>query len=192
MHAKQESTGIAPHPVQGITVHDSDVLEPEPARPGGLMRKDTVLTFLPSMRCSLISFTQRHTFKQPVKAIEPPTPRPSLLGLDKLAQEKRVAASYDNNHDERSRKKPRLDDHDEAVFKSTDSQMNIHNLFLIVVIVPSLPPRVSNPRQRGEETPSHPGGLSEVSRRRLEEHRRNRDKQRGQFKSFFLALSNVD
>ena len=49
-------------------------------------------------------------------------------------------------------------------------------------IVPSLPTsRVSNLRQRGEETPSHPGGLSEVSRKRLEEHRRNRDKQRGRF-----------
>lgn len=46
LHTKQESTGIAPHPVQGITVHDSDVLEPEPARPGGLMRRETVLNIL--------------------------------------------------------------------------------------------------------------------------------------------------
>ncbi|KAF8224025.1 hypothetical protein L208DRAFT_1313634 [Tricholoma matsutake] len=145
LHTKQESTGIAPHPVQGITVHDSDVLEPEPARPGGLMRRET-----------------RHTFRQPVKPIEPPTPRASLLGLDKLAQEKRAAASYENGNNEGSRKKPRVDDREQAVFK-----------------IPSLPvSRVSNPRQRGEETPSHPGGLSETSRKRLEEHRRNRDKQR--------------
>lgn len=46
--------------------------------------------------------------------------------------------------------------------------------------MPSLPvPRSANIRQRGEETPSHPGGLSEVGRQRLEEHRRNREKQRG-------------
>lgn len=42
LHAKQEATGVVPQPVPGITVHDSDVLEPEPARPGGLMRKETV------------------------------------------------------------------------------------------------------------------------------------------------------
>jgi len=41
-HAKQEATGVIPHPIQGITVLDSDVLEPEPLRPGGLQRPDTV------------------------------------------------------------------------------------------------------------------------------------------------------
>lgn len=41
-HAKQEASGLAPQPVEGITVHDSEVLEPEPVRAGGLMRKDTV------------------------------------------------------------------------------------------------------------------------------------------------------
>ncbi|KAF9456689.1 hypothetical protein BDZ94DRAFT_1241351 [Collybia nuda] len=121
LHAKQEATGIVPQPVPGITVHDSDVLEPEPARPGGLMRKDT-----------------RHTFRQPAKPIEPPTPRASLLGLDRLAQEKRAAAA-----------------------------------------IPSLPTsRTNNLRQRWEETPSHPGGLSDTGRKRLEEYRKNREKQR--------------
>lgn len=42
-HAKQEAPG-APEAVKGITVHDSDMLEPEPVRPGGLMRKDAVRT----------------------------------------------------------------------------------------------------------------------------------------------------
>jgi pre-mRNA-splicing factor ATP-dependent RNA helicase DHX38/PRP16 len=43
LHVKQEATGVVPKPVEGITVHDSDVLEPEPVRPGGLMmRADTV------------------------------------------------------------------------------------------------------------------------------------------------------
>ncbi|GLB36636.1 putative helicase associated domain (HA2) Add an annotation [Lyophyllum shimeji] len=142
LHAKQQATGVAPQPVPGITVHDSDVLEPEPVRPGGLMRMDT-----------------RHTFRQPAKPIEPPTPRTSLLGLDKLAQEKRAAS---NGTIDGSRKRPRLDDGSEPVFK-----------------VPSLPAsRSEHIRQRGEETPSHPGGLSETGRRRLEEYRRNREKQR--------------
>jgi pre-mRNA-splicing factor ATP-dependent RNA helicase DHX38/PRP16 len=41
-HAKQEATGIAPQPIEGITVHDSDVLEPEPVRQGGLVRQESV------------------------------------------------------------------------------------------------------------------------------------------------------
>ncbi|KAJ6519179.1 P-loop containing nucleoside triphosphate hydrolase protein [Mycena sanguinolenta] len=141
LHAKQEATGVVPQPVEGITVHDSDVLEPEPARPGGLMRTDA-----------------RHTFRKPATPLEPPTPRSSLLGLDRLAQEKRAAAA--NGNDQGSRKKPRLDD-SEPVFK-----------------VPSLPVRSDNQRQRGAETPSHPGGMSEIARKRLEEHRRNKEKQR--------------
>ncbi|TFK38625.1 hypothetical protein BDQ12DRAFT_605414 [Crucibulum laeve] len=144
IHAKQESTGVAPQPVQGITVHDSDVLQPEAPRPGGLQRQET-----------------RHTFRQPAKPLEPPTPRASILGLDRLAKEKRDATAAQNGHGEGSRKKPRLDDGNEPFFK-----------------VPSLPARTANVRQRGEETPSHPGGLSETGRKRLEEHRRNREKQR--------------
>lgn len=138
---KEETTGVSSQPIPGITVHDSDVLQPEPIRPGGLQRQDT-----------------HHTFRQPAKPIEPLTPRNSLLGLDRLAIEKR-AATFNG---EASRKKPRLDDGDEPFFK-----------------VPNLPAsRVANARQRGEETPSHPGGLSEKGRERLEEHRRNREKQR--------------
>ncbi|KAL1740351.1 putative PRP16-RNA-dependent ATPase [Schizophyllum fasciatum] len=133
-HVQQDAAGVAPQPVEGITVHDSDVLQPEPARPGGLQRKDT-----------------RHAFRPPPKPLEPPTPRTSVLGLDRLAREKRAAAA-----EEGQRKKPRLDD--DAVFK-----------------VPSLPgARSSNIRQRGEETPSHPGGLNETARKRLEEHRNKR------------------
>ena len=44
-HEKQEASGLHPQPVQGIqgiVVHDSEVLEPEPVRVGGLMRKDAV------------------------------------------------------------------------------------------------------------------------------------------------------
>lgn len=59
----------------------------------------------------LTKVAQRHTFRQPAKPIEPPTPRGSLLGLDRLAKEKRDQANAENG----PRKKPRL--HDDAVFK---------------------------------------------------------------------------
>ena len=42
---KQEKLGHHVAPVQGITVHDTDVLEPEPARKGGLVRPATVYIF---------------------------------------------------------------------------------------------------------------------------------------------------
>lgn len=48
--------------------------------------------------------------------------------------------------------------------------------------VPSLPAsRMNHTRQRAEDTPSHPGGLSEEGRVLLEAHRRRRDHQRGAF-----------
>lgn len=43
--------------------------------------------------------------------------------------------------------------------------------------VPSLPAsRTNNIRQKGAETPSHPGGISDTARQRLEEYRKKRDK----------------
>ncbi|KAL1940616.1 hypothetical protein VTO73DRAFT_8051 [Trametes versicolor] len=140
-HEKQEAAGKDAQPAQGIVVHDSDVLEPEPERAGGLVRKDAA-----------------HTFRRPNKPLAPPTPRASVLGLDRLAQEKRAAAAAANG--EGSRKKARLDDDgDEPHFK-----------------VPSMPAsRTSHLRQRGEETPSHPGGLSDMARQKLEERRRARE-----------------
>ncbi|KAK1229540.1 Pre-mRNA-splicing factor ATP-dependent RNA helicase PRP16 [Marasmius sp. AFHP31] len=142
-HVKHEETGIAPpQPVAGITVHDSDVLQPELVRQGGLVRKDT-----------------QHTFKKPTaKPIEPPTPRRSVLGLDTLAKEKRAAAAQGDT--DGSRKRQRLDDGDEPVFK-----------------VPSMPMRHNNTRQRGEETPSNTGGLSDKARKVLEERRRERQRE---------------
>ena len=49
---------------------------------------------------------QQHTFKQSAKPLEPPTPRTSVLGLDRLAMQKRAerAAEADN-----IRKRPRDD-----------------------------------------------------------------------------------
>ncbi|PPQ70888.1 hypothetical protein CVT24_000556 [Panaeolus cyanescens] len=145
LHSKQETTGRGPQPVQGITVVDSEVLEPEPVRPGGLQTTGT-----------------RHTFRQPAKPLEPPTPRTSVLGLDQLAKDKRAAAAAALNDPNGSRKKPRLDDGNEPFFK-----------------VPSIPAKPGNIRQRGEETPSHTGGLPAHARQRLDEYRRNRDKPQG-------------
>ncbi|THH05571.1 hypothetical protein EW145_g4696 [Phellinidium pouzarii] len=138
-HAKQEANGHVPQSVKGITVIDSDVLEPDPVRQGGLVRLDA-----------------HHKFRTPAKHIEPPTPRTSVLGLDRLAKEKRSAAALLESE---NRKKSRRND--EPMFK-----------------VPSLPAsRTNNIRQRGEETPSHPGGLSETARQRLDEFRKRREKQ---------------
>lgn len=153
------------------------MLEPEPLRPGGLQRPDTVCRYI-----LLLSLTerlyQRHTFRQPAKPLEPPTPRTSLLGLDTLAKEKRAAAALESANG--SRKKPRLDDCDEPFFKGIGVNYHYSPLVIAIFIVPSLPAsRSANLRQRGEETPSHPGGLSEIGRQRLEEHRRNKEKQRG-------------
>ena len=41
-HVNQEASSRALQPVEGITLHDSEVLEPEPVREGGLIRKGTV------------------------------------------------------------------------------------------------------------------------------------------------------
>ncbi|KAF5353632.1 hypothetical protein D9757_012458 [Collybiopsis confluens] len=139
-HTKQLETGLMPQPVVGILVHDSEVLKPETVRQGGLVRNDL-----------------QHTLRKPDKPLEPPTPRTSVLGLDRLAKEKRAAAA---NGEEGSAKRTKYDDGAEPVFK-----------------VPSLPVR-NNQRQRGEEIPSHTGGLTESGRKRLEEYGKHRDKQR--------------
>ncbi|KAF8310889.1 P-loop containing nucleoside triphosphate hydrolase protein [Clavulina sp. PMI_390] len=139
---KQEEIGHFVHAPKGIEVVESDILAPEPVRKGGLVRPDS-----------------QHKFKQPVK-LEPPTPRESGYGLDKLAVEKRKAAAMES-----SRKKAKL----------SDDAMDV----LTPVSVPSLPASKSNLRERVPATPSHPGGLSEVARQRLEERRRSRDQPQG-------------
>lgn len=112
-HVKQEETGLTPQPVPGITVHDSDVLQPETARQGGLVRNDLVSLFSIERRASLSNYLQQHIFKKPARPLEPPTPRTSILGLDRLAKEKRTAIE-----EEGSRKRAKYaDDGNEPVFK---------------------------------------------------------------------------
>lgn len=175
-HAKQEANGHVPEPVQGITITDSDVLEPDAPRQGGLfVRREFVCTMALRVRALLTTFKQ-HTFRAPAKPIEPPTPRTSILGLDKLAKEKRLAAAALESD---ARKRSRNDD--EPIFKGTlYEQLYMWSNGLGLCAVPNQPAsRMQHSRQRGEETPSHPGGLSESARQRLEEFRKKRDKQRG-------------
>lgn len=123
-HENQEATGIDAQPVPGITVHDSDVLQPEPARAGGLLQKGDAVRGLSYLSLhDHLHRVQRHTFRQPARPIEPPTPRTSLLGLDRLAKEKRDARGLGpfagSNFDEHegSRKRARLDGGGDSFFK---------------------------------------------------------------------------
>lgn len=121
-HATQEATGLVPQPIEGIIVTDSDVLVPENSRPGGLFqRSDSVCSSVYII--SLLTLIQQHTFRKPAKPLEPPTPRASILGLDRLAIEKRAAAAAERSNEDGSRKKPRLDDGDEPFFKGTHIQL---------------------------------------------------------------------
>jgi hypothetical protein len=88
--------------------------------------------------------------------------------------EKRASSSQDE-----LRKRQRVDGqglHFKGVYVRLSSNIGLSNGRK----VPSLPTsRTSNARKRAEETPSHPGGLSEEGRVLLEAHRRRRDHQRG-------------
>ena len=71
-HAKQEATGVIPHPIQGITVLDSDVLEPEPLRPGGLQRPDTVRRCILLLNPTEDDTSATHSDSQPKSSNHPP------------------------------------------------------------------------------------------------------------------------
>lgn len=47
--------------------------------------------------------SKQHKFKQPAKLPEPPTPRTSVLGLDRLAKEKRAASTSEDGDKKRQR-----------------------------------------------------------------------------------------
>ncbi|CDZ97652.1 pre-mrna splicing factor [Phaffia rhodozyma] len=121
---------------------DREMLEPEEERGvGGLVREGGL----------------QHTFR---------APQASLLGLDKLAEQKKEAAAAKKRLEELSKRGKRSrQNEDEA--DTGDAPM---------FKVPALPPRAANIRQRGSETPSHGPGLSDTAKKRLEEHRRAREK----------------
>ena len=73
-HAHQEpvvSTGSGPRPVLGITVHDSEVLEPEPLRQGGLMQMDMVRISITMRVGGDFSLVIAAYFQGPCKARRP-------------------------------------------------------------------------------------------------------------------------
>lgn len=75
-HVRQEESGVAPQPVQGMVVHDSEVLEPDPIRQGGLVRNDAVCRQLP-MECRSLTLVSRDTHSVSLR---------NLLNLPRLAR----------------------------------------------------------------------------------------------------------
>lgn len=81
---------------------DTDVLQPEPVRQGGLLQRNMVSLVLFS-NLVVCNISQQHTFRKPAAPLEPPTPRVSALGLDRLAIEKRAASSQGDGNGKRQR-----------------------------------------------------------------------------------------
>ena len=97
----------------------------------------------------------QHTFKAPLAE-----PRASLLGLDRLAAEKRAASAGESSSStgEQTSKRQRLEkESDEVVDRNSGG----------VFKVPALPIRKDNIRQRVPETPTHTGGLPTAAREAL-------------------------
>lgn len=119
--------------------HTGDVQPAAPRQRGGLVR------------------TGDHTFKAPNDK-----PRASLLGLDRLAAEKRAAAESANasgSSDSHSSKRQRLDRSDQAGQDDGSSGG--------VFKVPSVPVNKGHLRQKVPETPTHTGGISSTAREAL-------------------------
>lgn len=137
-----------------------DVQPAEPVRKGGLYRTDG-----------------GHTFKNPGNH----PPRASLLGLDRLAAQKRAEAAASSSlplskHDQAfptmgppASKRQRITDDTDDV---TDQDGNLTRGG--VFKVPVIPVRKETIRVRGNETPSHPGGISAAARAKMEERLRAR------------------
>lgn len=122
--------------VEGMDHDSSDVLEADAPRKGGLRQGSGP------------------RFKAPATTAA----RASLLGLDKLAAQKRAEAGEPPS--KRAKFEPEVKEEENGgVFK-----------------VPALPVRREARRVKPEETPSHGGGISDSARARLEEYRRSRNK----------------
>ncbi|SNX86271.1 probable PRP16 - RNA-dependent ATPase [Melanopsichium pennsylvanicum] len=147
---------ISSHPDEGLT---SNGAAPRPSQSAEQQRERAGLTILGG---------ERHVFKAKPKA--------SLPGLDRLAAAKRAELMGTSS---RTSKRPRvsaaqlshLDDGD-----ITDSPIPKEVAAEPIFKAPSRPALAAQAqlRHRGNETPSHPGGLSDLAARRLEEHRRKR------------------
>ncbi|KAK8849593.1 hypothetical protein IAR55_004928 [Kwoniella newhampshirensis] len=131
--------------IEGMEHDDSDTLAPEPTRKGGLRRAGG----------------DAPTFRAPAAA------RPSLLGLDRLAAEKRAAAAASAGKSEPPNKRTKRE-----VDEDEDGPSSAGGVFK----VPSIPIRRDNARVRPDDTPSRGPGLSDEARSRLEAYRRERNK----------------
>ncbi|WVR08169.1 hypothetical protein IAU60_005215 [Kwoniella sp. DSM 27419] len=129
--------------MEGMDHDDSDRLAPEPVRKGGLRRVEG----------------ETVAFRAPQNA------RPSLLGLDKLAAEKRAAAAALSSKAESSSKRPRT-----AIADQEDGS-NAGGVFK----VPAIPIKRDHTRVKPDETPSRGTGLSDSARERLEAYRNRKN-----------------
>lgn len=59
---------------------------------------------------------KQHKFKRPTRPLEPPTPRTSVLGLDRLAKEKRAASTLEDG----DRKRQKLES--DKLFKGAEPE----------------------------------------------------------------------
>lgn len=124
---------------------DSDVLAADAPRKGGLRQPQR---------------SGAPQFKAPA------TPRSSLLGLDRLAAEKRAqAAGVKTEPPPTKRIKIDIDEQEDASSSSGG-----------VFKVPAMPVKRESARVKPEETPSHGGGISDSARSKLEAYRRERNK----------------
>lgn len=126
--------------------------------------------------------------------------RPSLLGLDKLAAEKRAqalasGAIKSEPPSKRVKREPGEDDTDMAanggVFKG-EHGLSSSCANPTDIIVPALPIKRETVRQRPDETPSHGSGLSEEARRRMEARRRERNMPAGPSSNTVISSKDND
>lgn len=94
---------------------------------------------------------KQHKFKQPAKPLEPPTPRTSVLGLDRLAREKRAALTPEDG----DRKRQKLES--DKLFKGVEPR-NTSLICLLaytqVKFLPFLDPALDT-HDNGETKPLH-------------------------------------
>jgi pre-mRNA-splicing factor ATP-dependent RNA helicase DHX38/PRP16 len=159
-------------PAQSKEIFDAcqaqDVLDKAFKPPGGMVITDSdVMAGESGGRGGLGGGGDKHVFKAPAAG----PARTSALGLDRLADEKRREKAGVST----AVKRIRYDEDDEPAggdFKSesTLAAKGRTGADRVRGAAPSRPVP-GNIRPKADETPSHPGGLSETARARLAEHR---------------------
>ncbi|TKY89108.1 hypothetical protein EX895_001639 [Sporisorium graminicola] len=159
-------TYIASHPEKGPS-DSNGISSPSPASQPATRAE-------PQLERSGLSTLggEKHVFKAPSSS----RPKQSLLGLDKLAAAKRAehssSASPNSSYKRQRISNTQLSHLQDDLDSPADATAPAEPTFK----APSRPASVAQAqmRARGNETPSHSGGLSDTAARRLEEHRRKR------------------